>query len=116
MAYESPVPARAIPGDMQALKYGAAMAAASLGALALALWPSDGAGSVVALYPPGWSRATAFAAAADAAESVSLGRAPFVVQAHSGRPGLAARLRQSGAWLVLNMNGADCGQTAGKTE
>jgi|GEM_PF-6942933 len=119
MAFEtlaSPGPTQCEVNPRRALQYGVAMAFASIGVLGLALWPSDGAGAVVALYPLDWSRATAFAAAAQAAEGVSLGRAAFVVEARSNRPGLAGRLRRSGAWLVVNMNGADCGERAVRTQ
>lgn len=58
--------------------------------------------AVVAVFPPWWSSARVVAAAASAGRIVAGGGAPFVVALRSDRPGLAARVRARGAWLLLN--------------
>ena len=58
--------------------------------------------AIAAVYPPWWSSARVASAAASAGRIVAGGGAPFVVALKSDHPGLAARLRASGAWLLLN--------------
>ena len=57
-------------------------------------------GRVAAIFPPWWGAGQALAAAARAGDVVAGGNLPFVV-AVAG-PDLAARLRQAGAWFVVD--------------
>jgi hypothetical protein len=70
--------------------------------------------AVAAVFPPWWSQARIAAAAASVGRIAAGGGAPFVVALHSDQPGLAARARASGAWLVVNpdLRGL-CDQPAG---
>jgi len=76
--------------------------------------PADD-GAAVAVFPPWWSAARAFAAAGGTAEILDGGAFPFVLIVKSQRPGLHARLRDAGALLILNPLGAGpCRQSSGE--
>lgn len=73
----------------------------------LSLTPKAGAAQVAAVFPPDWNRDQAFARvnAADALY-VREGAWPFITVAASAEgaadPGLARRLRDAGAWFVID--------------
>jgi hypothetical protein len=61
---------------------------------------------VAAVFPPWWSAARAFTAAAAADGSVlRTGAWAAIIVTASPDPAFAARLRQAGAWLILNPQG-----------
>ncbi len=64
--------------------------------------PPVGSSAVAAVFPPWWSAAQAASAAGAAGQIVAGGGVPFVIAIHSDQPGLAARARAQGAWLVLD--------------
>lgn len=57
---------------------------------------------VAAVFPPWWSAARAFDAAAGAGRIVALGRLSSVLIVHGDPAQLAHRLREAGALLVLD--------------
>ena len=57
---------------------------------------------VAAVFPPWWSAADRFAAAAGAGRIVALGRLPSVLIVHGAPALLARKLREAGALLVLD--------------
>lgn len=89
---------------------GALMAVSSLGILAPALTPPATAAAVVAVYPPGWSRAQALSAASQTGDAVEPGRLNFLAIARSQTPGLPARLKKTGALLILDLQAGACGK------
>lgn len=58
--------------------------------------------TIVAVFPPWWSAARVFQAAASAGEIVDVGRVPSMIVVRSDRSALAARLRAAGALATLN--------------
>jgi hypothetical protein len=68
--------------------------------------PAPG-GAVAAVFPPWWSQTRVVTAATAAGRIVAGGGAPFVIALKSNQPGLAARARAHGAWLVFrhDLNG-----------
>lgn len=75
---------------------------ASLAAVVAVAGPSSAAPSMVAVYPLWWNSPSTVAAASSAGPILAAGGAPFVVQVGADRPGLAARLRASGAFILLS--------------
>lgn len=69
--------------------------------VALAAQPRR-ADRIAAVFPPWQSPAANFAAAAQAGQVDAAGGFANVLIVRSGRPGLAARLRLAGAWLLLD--------------
>ncbi len=55
-----------------------------------------------AFFPPWWPPARAFEAAGSAGQIGRVGALPTIIIVHSTEPGLSARLRKAGAFLVLN--------------
>ena len=75
-----------------------AVAAASATAV-----PTDPEAGVAAVFPPWWQREQAAAAVADAdGLIVREGALPTILVVRPGRPGLAERLREQGALLILD--------------
>ena len=67
----------------------------------LALSPREGE-AMAAVYPPGAGGETPLAAASAAGSAViAFGNLPSIVLVRSDQPGLARRLRATGAWLVV---------------
>jgi hypothetical protein len=58
--------------------------------------------SAAAIFPPWWSGAKAFEAAATSGQITRLGAFPFVVVVRSDDPGLVSRLKSAGAIFVLD--------------
>ncbi len=56
----------------------------------------------VAFFPPWWPPARAFEAAGSAGQISRAGALPTIIIVHSTEPGLSARLKNAGAFLVLN--------------
>ena len=83
----------------------AAVAALCVGveatAVAAQFAPGD-ADRLVAIFPPWWNAAESFSAAAEAAPVAGVGAAGFIVGVLAENPGVAARLRGQGAFLVLD--------------
>ncbi|MBX9740717.1 MAG: hypothetical protein K2X62_11615 [Beijerinckiaceae bacterium] len=71
-------------------------------AITIATHSSPAGDSAAAIFPPWWSGAKAFEAAATSGQITRLGAFPFVVVVRSDDPGLASRLRDAGAVLVLD--------------
>jgi hypothetical protein len=62
------------------------------------------------VYPPWWSVAHIWQAAASTGDIVNIGGAPFVLYLHSDAPGLTARAHRAGAFLVFDARGfGGCG-------
>ena len=77
--------------------------ASGVGALWLQLRVHDRTAPLAALFPPWWSSARVFGAAAAADVAVLRGGAwPALVIVRPGDPGAPARLRARGAWLLLD--------------
>ena len=77
--------------------------ASSAGAAWLQLRVQDGPAPLAAVFPPWWSSARVFEAAAAADVAVlRAGAWPALVIVRPGDPGAPARLRASGAWLLLD--------------
>ena len=83
---------------------GLALAAVALAALVGVASPHVGSDAriVAALFPPWWSPAATFRAAATAGEVVRTGAVRTVVVVRSDAPGLSGRLTGAGAILVLD--------------
>ncbi|MDO9338834.1 MAG: hypothetical protein Q7T61_20770 [Caulobacter sp.] len=77
------------------------LAASTLGVIALAAAPARD-DRMAAVYPPWWSAARAAASAAGEGDLQAVGGGPNILIVRSGRPRLAARLRASGALLVID--------------
>jgi hypothetical protein len=58
--------------------------------------------SAAALFPPWWSSARAFAAAGSVGEIARTGVISSIIVVHSNAPGLADRLRDAGALLIID--------------
>jgi hypothetical protein len=79
-----------------------ALAAGSvLAALAMTLQPPE-SGPVAAVFPPWWSATQALVAAASAGTPIRFGATGFVVVILPDTQGAVGRLRQAGAWAVLD--------------
>ncbi len=61
-----------------------------------------GATRVAAIFPPWWNGARAMDAAASAGEIAGAGAYPSILIVSSHAPGLAARLREAGAIVLLS--------------
>ncbi len=72
-----------------------------LAAGASSLGPPPG-GPIAALYPPWWGASRSLLAAATGGVPVRFGAAGFVVVVVPDTPDAARRLRQAGAWLLLD--------------
>ncbi|MBS0363666.1 MAG: hypothetical protein JSR98_20010 [Proteobacteria bacterium] len=83
------------------LAIGAAIAVSLLMALAMSTLPTA-SDRYLAVFPPWWPPGRTLDAAARAGDLAAVGAAPFLVVLQSGRPGLAARLHDAGAWLLLD--------------
>jgi hypothetical protein len=55
-----------------------------------------------AFFPPWWSAARAFEAAGSAGQVSQVGALSTILIVHSTERDLGARLREAGAWLVVN--------------
>ena len=73
----------------------------------LSLRPYEGDGAVVALFPPWWETTDAFMAAigADVGHVVASGRWPSMVLIPADGIDPRPRLREAGAWLLLEPTG-----------
>jgi hypothetical protein len=71
------------------------------GALALSMRPPE-TGPVALIFPPWWGGARAVAAAARSGAVIRFGARSFIVVVLPDSRGPHGRLRQSGAWLVLD--------------
>ena len=89
----------------QALAIGGAIIASLVAAVAVAAAPVA-PDRLAAVFPPWWSRAQLMSAATSAGDIAGVGAAPFILILRSDSPGLEARLRRSGAWLLLNPDAA----------
>lgn len=89
------------PSALAQASVGAALIVASLGGAALVSLEPRAAREAVAIYPFWWSGRDAIAAAVGAGEIKGVGRFQFIVATASAEPGLVARLRKSGAWIVV---------------
>jgi hypothetical protein len=95
---------RASPGTRIACAFTLAAAAiAPLGVACLCALAPPPAGPVAAVFPPWWSGARAFAAAAAAGPVARIGAFGFIVIA---APAERSRLRAAGAWLLLDPRAA----------
>ncbi len=63
---------------------------------------SPTADTIAAMFPPWWSAARAFEAAASTGAIVDVGRVPFLIVVRGDRSTLAARLKAAGALATLN--------------
>jgi hypothetical protein len=84
---------------------GLLLIAASLPAVAIAAAPPSGAHDIAAVFPPWWSHGRAMTAAGIAGEVEASGAVKGVLIVHSDQPGLAARLRDAGALILLDAQG-----------
>jgi hypothetical protein len=94
----------------------AAIAALTLG-VSIINFPAAGATTrtLGVVYPPWWSTAHIWQAAASTGEIVDLGGARFILYLHSEAPGLNVRARRAGAFLVFDAGGfGGCGAAAGR--
>ena len=62
----------------------------------------SGPGPMAALFPPWWSAARSVLAAAGAGSILSAGALPFVVMIAPEDTGSYDRLREAGAWAILD--------------
>ncbi len=70
-------------------------------------------GALAAVFPPWWSAARVFSAAAKAGDILDSGAVPFIPIVKSPKPGLGARLHAAGALLLLNpLDAGGCGRPA----
>lgn len=85
------------------------MLAASLPAVAAAAAPEPGARDIAAVFPPWWTPGRALSAAASAGQVRAAGSGSHILIVHADAReadgGLAARLRASGAILLLAPQG-----------
>ena len=71
-------------------------------------------GPVAAIFPPWWNATRAVNAAASGGAVLRPGMAEFVVLVAPDLPQGRDRIRQAGAWLLLNVGGlTGCGLKAG---
>ncbi len=89
--------------DVVAWCAAAGLGLAGLGAALLSTSPKGPA--VAAVFPPWWSPARSFAAAAEAGDVARTGAVRSVIVVRSDRAGLADRLRAAGALLILSASG-----------
>lgn len=88
--------------------------ASSTLALIAALAPPADAREIAAIYPPWWSAAHSFGAASRASEAAWPGAAPFVVIVRVQSADASRRLKDGGAFLLLNQGGGLCGAGKGR--
>jgi hypothetical protein len=67
----------------------------------------SGNGVLVAVYPPWWPSSRALVAASEIGNVLNGNALPFVYVVQSTRTDFAERLRDSGAWVVMNPLGTD---------
>ena len=88
---------------------GSASILATLGAIGVTAVMAVAVGSppanmIAALFPPWWSAARIFQAAAGTGDIVGVGRVPSMIVVRSDRAALAARLRAAGALATFDAN------------
>lgn len=92
------------------LLQGLAILAVAGGGLLAAVPGAPAGGAVAAVFPPWWDARRTIIAASDAGVALRLGLASFVVVVRSDDGQGRERLRQAGAWMLLDPNGlAGCG-------
>lgn len=87
--------------------YAATIAVTTTSAIFVATPPTS-AFAVAAVFPPWWSAADVRLAVDPIDATSSTGRSPTVVTVYGG-PGLQQRLRNAGAWLILDPRLIACG-------